>query len=77
MLYFAVEVMGFVGSRFDVRLGNEKVMRFHKRMGAREVNRSETDAYFSMDHDTIQAVLNRFGEFLPDRRTSAGSAWVV
>jgi hypothetical protein len=70
-LHFAVATMDFTSSRFDVRLGNEKVIRFHRRMGARELRRTKTDAYFAMDHDSIQAVLHRFAEYLPDRQASA------
>lgn len=43
MVYaYAVNHLGFKGSHFDVRKGNERVWQFHERFGAQRVKRNRT-----------------------------------
>ncbi|MGQ7116015.1 hypothetical protein ACUOFC_65445, partial [Escherichia sp. TWPC-MK] len=44
--HFAFVELGFEQSHFDVRKNNEKVIEFHKKMGAIEVSNNELDIFF-------------------------------
>lgn len=52
---FGFDVLDFEKSHFDVRKGNEKVISFHKKMGALQTGESVEDFYFEI---TKQAVHN-------------------
>jgi len=56
---------GFTRSHFDVRIGNDKVIRFHQGFGAVEVRRDETDVYFEIGREAIEASLHKFRRYLP------------
>ena len=56
MVYQLAFDLGFAASHFDVRKGNEKVWRFHERMGAVRTGETEHDFLYSIDKATI---LNR------------------
>ncbi|MEH5519919.1 GNAT family N-acetyltransferase, partial [Escherichia coli] len=49
--HFAFVELGFEQSHFDVRKNNEKVIEFHKKMGAIEVSNNELDIFFKYTKD--------------------------
>ncbi|MEM6440114.1 MAG: GNAT family N-acetyltransferase [Pseudomonadota bacterium] len=66
MVYaYAVDHLGFARAHFGVRLGNEKVLRFHARMGARELRRDARDAFFEMTPEAIRSARESLDRFLP------------
>mgnify|MGYP006281951081 CR=1 FL=1 len=66
MVYaYAVDHLGFARAHLDVRLGNEKVLRFHARMGARELRRDDRDVFFEMTPEAIRAAREILSRYLP------------
>lgn len=57
--------LGYQRSHFDVRIGNDSVIRFHTGFGAIETRRSATDIYFTIGIDAIHAALRKFRRYLP------------
>lgn len=53
---FGFEVLGFKKSHFDVMKGNERVISFHKKMGAVETGGDEQNYYFEINDSTVYAM---------------------
>lgn len=53
---FGFEVLGFKKSHFDVMKGNEKVISFHKKMGAVETDEDQQNYYFEITDDAVYAM---------------------
>ena len=67
MVYaYAVDHLGFSASHFDVRKGNEKVLKFHDRFGASRVSETELDYLYAIDLAAIQNARASLAEFLPN-----------
>lgn len=62
---YALNIMGFKKSHFDVRIGNDKVIDFHKRFGAIEVGRDHQDIFFEISNQAICDSLTKFQKYLP------------
>lgn len=56
---FGFDGLGFDRSHFDVMKGNEKVIRFHKQMGAIEMGEDDDNYYFEIDRKSVEAVKER------------------
>ncbi|WP_339751043.1 GNAT family N-acetyltransferase [uncultured Marinobacter sp.] len=56
---FGFRVLGFERSHFDVMKGNEKVIRFHKQMGAVETGEDEDNYYFEIEKEAVEVVKER------------------
>ena len=56
---FGFNSLGFEKSHFDVMKGNDKVVRFHKQMGATETGEDEENYYFEIDRNSVEAVKER------------------
>lgn len=56
--------LGFPQSHFDVRLGNEKVIDFHKRMGAEETGRDDLNVYMRLTREHLAAVQSGMQQLL-------------
>jgi RimJ/RimL family protein N-acetyltransferase len=66
MVYaYAVNCLGFKGSHFDVRKGNERVWQFHERFGAQRVSETELDYFYYLSLEAILDSLLRYSKFLP------------
>jgi len=52
---FGFNVLGFAKSHFDVMKGNERVIEFHRRMGARETGEDEENFYFEIARESVEA----------------------
>lgn len=56
--------LGFEQSHFDVRKDNEKVIAFHKKMGAIEVSKNEIDIFFNYTKEKFEERIKTFKKFL-------------
>jgi RimJ/RimL family protein N-acetyltransferase len=65
LVYRHVLSLGYQHCHFDVRIGNDSVIRFHRGFGATEVRRTDTDIYFTIGADAILAALHKFRRHLP------------
>ncbi|WP_326538933.1 GNAT family N-acetyltransferase [Pseudorhodoferax sp.] len=65
LVYLHALALGYRRSHFDVRIGNDSVIRFHTGFGAVEQRRSEQDIYFSIGEDAIRAALHKYRRYLP------------
>ena len=50
---FGFDTLGFEQSHFDVRKGNEKVISFHKKMGAEKTDEDELNEYFKITKTAV------------------------
>lgn len=53
---FGFNELGFEKSHFDVRKGNEKVISFHKKMGAQKTGEDDLNEYFNITKETVQKI---------------------
>ena len=53
---FGFEVLGFKKSHFDVMKGNERVISFHKKMGAVQTGEDEQNYYFEITSSAVYAM---------------------
>ena len=52
---FGFEYLGFKKSHFDVMKGNEKVVSFHKKMGAIQTGEDKNNYFFEIDIDSVES----------------------
>lgn len=52
---FGFEVLGFKKSHFDVMKGNDRVVSFHKKMGAIQIGEDKDNYYFEIDIDSVES----------------------
>ena len=65
MVYaYAVDHLGFKACHFDVRKGNDRVIKFHERFGAKIVEETELDFLFQLSLAAIEESRERYVEFL-------------
>lgn len=57
---FGFDELGFVKSHFDVRKGNERVISFHRKMGAQQTGEDELNYYFEITKEAVNVVRDRF-----------------
>ncbi len=61
---FGFDKLGFNKAHFEVVKQNKRVVSFHKKMGAFEVGEDETNIYFEITRQSVQAIkeklMNRF-----------------
>jgi len=75
MVYaYAIDHLGFKACHFDVRKGNEKVIKFHDRFGARIVAETELDYLFKLSLESIKESRIRYAEFLSGSVSVVGLA---
>jgi RimJ/RimL family protein N-acetyltransferase len=73
MVYsYALDHLGFSGSHFDVRKGNERVWRFHERFGARRVGESEIDYFYEINTEEIRVARAKYKKYLPENIRATG-----
>lgn len=61
---FGFEVLKFEKSHFDVMKKNEKVISFHKRMGALQTGEDTDNIYFQITKDSVMEMKSKFEEKL-------------
>ncbi|YCH29285.1 GNAT family N-acetyltransferase [Erwinia sp. D4-22] len=55
--------LGFERSHFDVRKNNEKVIAFHKKMGAEQISESNDDLFFIYTKETYIKTKEKFKKY--------------
>ena len=67
MVYsYALDVIGFTKSHFDVRIGKDKVVNFHIKFGAVEIGRNQEDIFFEISAESIRNSILIFNKYLPE-----------
>lgn len=56
--------LGFKKSHFDVRKGNDKVIAFHQRFGARIVKENELDYFFNFEKSDYEIIKEKYKRYL-------------
>ena len=56
--------LGFEKSHFDVRKGNDKVIAFHKRFGAKIINEDELDYFFNFEKSDFEITKEKYKRYL-------------
>lgn len=62
--------LGFTNCHFDVRLGNEKALAFHDRMGATRTTQSDIDQFFIYPKAKYLEDRVSYAKFLPQKATA-------
>lgn len=61
---FAFETLGFERSHFDVRKGNDRVISFHQKIGARIVSENGLDLFFEVIKSDVVESERKFSRFI-------------
>ena len=61
---FGFYSLGFVNSHFDVRRGNEKVIAFHQRFGAKIVSENDLDYFFNFEKSDYEITKEKYKRYL-------------
>lgn len=56
--------LGFEKSHFDVRKGNDKVIAFHQRFGAKVVSEDELDYFFNFEKSDYEVSKEKYKRYL-------------
>jgi len=56
--------LGFEKSHFDVRKGNDKVIAFHQRFGAKVVSEDELDYFFNFEKSDYEITKEKYKRYL-------------
>lgn len=56
---FGFDSLNYERSHFEVMKGNDGVVSFHKKMGAKEVGQDEANFYFNIDKAAVEAAWDR------------------
>lgn len=58
--------IGFKNAHFSVTKGNDSVIKFHQRFGAKLVSESDEEMFFSISEKEILNSIKRYSKYLPD-----------
>lgn len=61
---FGFYSLGFEKSHFDVRKGNDKVIAFHQRFGAKIVDEDEMDYFFNFEKSDYEITKEKYKRYL-------------
>ena len=61
---FGFYKLGFEKSHFDVRKGNDKVIAFHQRFGAKIVSEDELDYFFNFEKRDYEIIKEKYKRYL-------------
>ena len=61
---FGFYSLGFEKSHFDVRKGNDKVISFHQRFGAKIVDEDELDYFFNFEKSDYEITKEKYKRYL-------------
>lgn len=56
--------LGFEKSHFDVRKGNDKVIAFHQRFGAKIIDEDELDYFFNFEKSDYEIIKEKYKRYL-------------
>ena len=67
MVYrYALDVLGFDRSHFQVSRGNERVWAFHERFGAIRLGERDDEYDYSISNEAIRGSLQKYARFCPE-----------
>lgn len=58
--------IGFKNAHFSVTKGNDSVIKFHQRFGAKLVSESDEELFFSISENEILNSISKYSKYLPD-----------
>ena len=61
---FGFYTLGFDKSHFDVRKGNDKVIAFHKRFGAKIIKKDDINYYFNFEKSDYEIIKEKYRRYL-------------
>ena len=61
---FGFYKLGFEKSHFDVRKGNDKVIVFHQRFGAKIISEDELDYFFNFEKSDYEIIKEKYKRYL-------------
>ena len=61
---FGFYSLGFEKSHFDVRKGNDKVIAFHQRFGAKIVDENDLDYFFNFEKSDYEIIKEKYKRYL-------------
>ena len=61
---FGFYALGFEKSHFDVRKGNDKVINFHKRFGAKVIDEDKMNIYFIFEREEYETTRKKYKRYL-------------
>ena len=61
---FGFYSLGFEKSHFDVRKGNDKVIAFHQRFGAKIVDEDELDYFYNFEKSDYEIIKEKYKRYL-------------
>lgn len=61
---FGFYKLGFKKSHFDVRIGNDKVVAFHQRFGAKIVDEDSLDYFFNFEKNDYEIIREKYKRYL-------------
>lgn len=61
---FGFYKLGFEKSHFDVRIGNDKVIAFHQRFGAKIVDEDASDYFFNFEKSDYEITKEKYKRYL-------------
>jgi hypothetical protein len=61
---FGFYKLGFDKSHFDVRNGNDSVLRFHLRFGAKIVDENELDTFLEYTKEEYESIKTKYKRYL-------------
>ena len=56
--------LGFLKSHFDVRKGNDKVIAFHQRFGAKIVDENDLNYFFNFERNEYEVTKEKYKKYL-------------
>ena len=66
MVYEIGMKLGFERAHCEVSKGNDSVIKFHERFGAKRVNEDQIQNFYEISNEAIQKSLLRYHKFLPN-----------
>lgn len=61
---FGFEKLSFKKSHFDVRKGNKKVIDFHKKFGAVQVDEDDDNYYYEITKESVEKTISKFSRIV-------------
>lgn len=61
---FAFYNLGFTKSHFEVQKGNDKVIAFHKRFGAKIIDENELEYFFNFEKSNYEIIKEKYKRYL-------------
>lgn len=60
---YALQILGFKEAHFQVQKANERVWRFHERLGASRTHENEHEYQYRMSHEAILDAMSKYARY--------------